>query len=127
MDVKQHRPGRVGAIRHMGGTSGEVPDQPAVHRAAAKLPLLCPLPGTRDIVQQPLELGTGEIGINQQPRFLLYSLYPAISLQLIADGSGAAALPDDGVAHRLTGCSVPQNGGLPLVGDAEGRDALGIN
>ena len=43
----------------------------------------------------------------------------------IAVFAGAAALPDDGVADGLPGLLVPDDGGLPLVGDADGGDVLG--
>lgn len=36
-----------------------------------------------------------------------------------------AALPNDGVAHRLTGVFIPHNGRFPLVGDANGGNVCG--
>ena len=38
-----------------------------------------------------------------------------------------AVLPDDRVAHRLSTAAVPNNRGLALVGDADGRDVRRVN
>ena len=37
---------------------------------AQQLPPLRPLPGAGDVVQQPLDLGAGEVGVDQKPRLL---------------------------------------------------------
>jgi hypothetical protein len=49
--------------------------------------------------------------------------WPAVA-QLGAEGGGAAVLPDDGAAERAAGVAVPDEGGLALVGDADGEDVL---
>jgi hypothetical protein len=46
-------------------------------------------------------------------------ILPALLDQLVAVFSGAAALPHNGVVHRLAGVAVPYDGGFPLVGDAD--------
>ena len=111
----------------MGPASGQVPDEPAVHRACQQLPPLCPLPGAGNMVQQPLQLRAGKIGIDQKARFLRHRLLQAVRLELVADGRRPAALPHDGVADRFSCAAVPQNGGLPLVGDAHGSNLLGVD
>ena len=127
MDVEQHGPGGVGVVRHVGRPAGEVPDEPAVHRAGAQLPPLRPLPGAGDVVQQPADLGAGEVGVDEQARPLRHQRPQALLLQFVAEGGGAAALPDDGVVDRLSRGPVPEDGGLPLVGDADGGDPLGVD
>ena len=47
--------------------------------------------------------------------------------QLVHDGGRAAALPDDGVVHRAAGGTLPQDGGLALVGDADARNVAGVH
>ena len=108
-------------------SAGQVPDEPGVHCPGTQLAPLRPLPGAGDVVQDPFDLGTGEIGVDQQARFLRHRFVQPIRLQPIADGGGPAALPHDGVAHRASGGTLPQDGGLPLVGDTQGRDLLGVD
>ena len=127
MDVEQHGAGCVGVVRHVDLASRQVPDEPGVHRTGAQFPLLRPLPHAGNVIQHPADLGAGEVGIDQQAGFLRHRLAKACRLQIIADGGGAAALPHDGVIHRLSGGAVPQDGGLPLVGDAQRGDFLGVD
>ena len=104
---------------------GEIPDQPGVHGAEQQLAPLGPGPGAGHIVQNPLDLGAGEVGVDEQAGFVPDIGGHAVGGQLIADGGGAAALPDDGVVHGFAGGLVPDNGGLPLVGDADAGDVRG--
>ena len=41
--------------------------------------------------------------------------------KLLAEIGGAAILPDNGVVNRLAGLAIPDDSGLALVGDANGR------
>ncbi len=107
--------------------AGEVPDEPAVHRAAAKLPGLRPAPQARHHVQKPAELRAGEVSVQQQSRLFRHRLLQPVGPEPVTDGRRPAALPDDGVIDRLPRPGVPHHGGLPLVGDADGSDALGID
>ncbi len=77
------------------------------------------------MVQQPLDLGAGKIGIKQQAGARGDHALLSGSLQPGADIGGAAVLPDDGGMDRLAGRTVPDQGRFPLVGDADGRDATG--
>ena len=49
----------------------------------------------------------------------------ALAPQFVAAAGRAPVLPDDGVGHRLPRGAVPQQRGLALVGDADGRDVAG--
>ena len=78
-----------------------------------------------DVVEQPGDLGGGEIRIEQQPGLGRRS--PARGRRarsVVAGVGGAAVLPDDGVVDRLAGRAVPDDRGLALVGDADGGDVL---
>ena len=127
MDVEEHGPGGVGVVCHMDLSAGEVPDEPAVHGACPQVSALRPAADAGDVVQQPADLRAGEIGIDQKACFLRHRLSQPLRLQPVAEGGGAAALPDNGVVDRLAGPGVPQNSGLPLVGDADGGDLLGVD
>ena len=125
VDVEQHGAGGVGIVRHMGFAAGELPDEPGLHGAEQQLAPLRPRPDARHILQNPAQLGAGKIGVDDQTGLAPEFLHQSFFLQLVAIRTGAAALPDDGAAHRLAGFSVPDDGGLPLVGDADGGNVGG--
>ena len=62
---------------------------------------------------------SGEVGVDQQARGGLDALLQPPALQLLAELRRPAALPDDGVVYRPAGGLVPEDGSLPLVGDAD--------
>ena len=106
---------------------GQIPDEPGIHRAGAQLAPLRPLPDAGDVIQDPFDLRTGKVSVDQQAGLVRHRLGPAIGLELVTDGGGAAALPHDGVVYRPPGGPLPQDGSLPLVSDAQGRDLLGVD
>ena len=120
VDIEQHGAAGVGIIRHVGAS--QPPDEPRLHRAEQQLALLRPLSCAGHVVQYPADLGGGEIGVDQQSGGGLYPLAESPALQLLAQLRRAAALPHDGVVHRLAGSLVPDDGGFPLVGDADTGD-----
>ncbi len=79
-----------------------------------------------DIVEDPADLGAGEIGVEQQAGLGGEQRFEAICLQLRAQWRGAPVLPDDGVVDRLAGLAVPDQRRLALVGDADGGDAEAV-
>ena len=117
VDIKEHGAGGVGIVRHMG--AGQLPDEPRFHRAEQQVPPVRLFPGAGDVIQHPADLGGGEVGVDQQAGGGLDALLQPLALQLLAQLRRAAALPHDGVVHRPAGGLVPENGGLPLVGDAD--------
>ena len=122
MNIKEHGPGRIGIIGHVNAALGQVPDQPGVHGAKKELSPLCPFPGSLHVIQDPRDLAPGEISVGNEAGALPYLLLPAVRLQLLNPVRGPAALPDNGIVHRLPGILIPDNGRLPLVGDANSRD-----
>ena len=68
VDVIEHGAGGVGVVRGVDGAAGELPEEPGVHSAEEDLPLPGPLPGAGDLVQDPLDLGGGEVGVRYQAR-----------------------------------------------------------
>ena len=120
VDVKEHGAGAVGIIRNM--LAGEVPDEPAVHRAAQQLAPLGPGPGAGNVIQNPGDLGAGKISVDQKTGGLADVVPDAALRQTLAFLRRAAALPDDGVHNGFSGVLFPDHGGLPLVGDADGGD-----
>src|SRR5690606_21220071 len=82
------------------------------------------LPGPLDVVEDPLDLGTGEVGGQGQAADRLVLVRTLVATELGDDLGGAGVLPDDGVVHRLAGVLVPHHRGLALVGDAHRGDVL---
>ena len=74
------------------------------------------------MVENPANLGGGEVGVDGQAGLLGEFRFQPASLQRIAEMSGAPALPDDSVADRLSGGALPDYCGFPLV-----RNAYGVN
>ena len=111
----------------MGLSPGQVPEQPAVHRAADQLSPLGPGSGTGDLIQQPPVFCPGEIGVRQQARPGADGLGIALLLQPGAKLSRPAALPDNGVAHRLSRALFPEQRRLSLVGQTHRGDLTGAD
>ena len=121
VDVEKHGARGIGVVGHMHAALGHVPDQPGVDGPEQQLPLLRLFTGAGHIVQDPLDLGAGEIGVQQQAGIFPHVFLKAFVLaQFVADLRGAAALPDDGVVHGLARILLPDHRGLALVGDADG-------
>ena len=107
---------------------------PPVSRQSRKLSMVpkASSPGLRrraravDVVEQPGDLGGGEIRIEQQPGLGGDLRLRGRRARSARTGvGGAAVLPDDGVVDRLAGRAVPDDRGLALVGDADAGDVAG--
>ena len=122
VDVEKHGTRCVSDIGDMGCATGQTPDQPRVHITKAQLTHLSTLACTRYVVKDPLDLGTAEVSINDQSGLLTNFVDEALSLQLVAVLCGTAILPYDSMVDRLLGVDVPDDGGLTLIGNADGGD-----
>ena len=78
-----------------------------------------------DIVEQPGDLGGGEIGIEQQTGLGRDRRLVPRPFQRPAHIGRAPVLPDDGAVDGLASAPVPDDAGLALVGDADGGDVAG--
>ena len=124
-DVVEHGAGGVGVVGDVDPPPGQIPDQPGVNVAEEQLAPLRLCPGSGHMVQNPANLGGGEVGVQHHAAFAADLLRPALGRQLVAELGRAAALPHNGVVHRLAGGLVPDHGGLPLVGNANGGHVPG--
>jgi hypothetical protein len=109
---------------HCVHASGEVPQHPAVGVAEDEVPRLGLLTGALDVVQNPLDLGPGEVGGERQPDLLLEPVRTPLARQFIHDGLGPGVLPHDCVVDRLAGGPVPDHRCFALVGDADGGNVV---
>ena len=124
VDVEHHRPAGVGVVGHVDLAAGQLPDEPRLHRAEQQVAALGTRAHAGHVVQDPLELCGREVGVDDQPGLLPDQVGQAAGLQLVAVLACAAALPDNGVVDRLAGVTVPDDGRLALVRDADGGDVL---
>jgi len=76
------------------------------------------------MVQEPRELGAGEVGIEQQAGDSGHLGLQAALAEPLADAGRTAVLPDHRLVDRLAGRPVPEDHRLALVGDADGGDFL---
>ena len=127
MNIKHHRPGSVGVIGREDLPARQLPHQPGVYRPKTKLPFFRPLPRTRNLIENPGNLGRREIGVNQQTCRLADILPPALFFQLFAQWCCPAALPNNCVIDRAASALFPNNRRLPLIGDPDGGDLLRFN
>src|SRR5690606_12629568 len=110
MDVVEQGARGVGVVGDVGLALGHLPHQPAIDCAEQQLTAPRTLTAALDVIENPLELGPGEIGIDDQPRGFTDMVEHAVALELLADRRALAALPDDGVMDRPTAGLVPDNG-----------------
>ena len=125
--VEEHGARAVGVVRDVLPPAGEVPDEPGVHGAEDELAALGTLARARHVFEYPAYLGAGKVGVDEQARLVPYVGADALGGQPVAEGRGPAALPDDGVVDGIARGAVPDEGGLALVGDADGGDVRGLD
>ncbi len=111
-------------IRDVPLSAGEFPDKPCVHGSKQHIPVLSPLADARDMIQDPGDFRGTETGVDWQTGFV--PDYGSISLFFppAADAGTLPGLPANGFIHRQPGVSVPENGGFPLAGDANGGNLI---
>ena len=85
-------------------------------------PVPSALPGARNMVEQPFDLWWRKSRRRYADRCSAEHIPRSRRPAFFRTGGGAPALPDDGVINRAAGFPVPDDGGFPLVGDADGGD-----
>ena len=69
MNIEDHGSGRVRVIRDMRRSLGQLVDQPGIHRAKTKLPLLGQLPDAGNVLQNPADFCAGEVRVDDEACF----------------------------------------------------------
>ena len=105
----------------------QVPQDPAVGVAEEQVAGLGALTSTLDVVENPLDLGAGEVGGQTEATDLAEAVRPLVTLELLDDVGGAHVLPDDRVIDGLAGVLIPHDGGLTLVGDTDGGKVVAVD
>ena len=111
----------------MSRAAGQTPDEPRVYITKAQLTHLCTLACARYVVKDPLDLGTAEVCVDNQSGLLTNFVDETLSLELVAVLCGTAILPYDSMVDRLLGVDVPDDGGLTLIGNADGGDIQAVD
>ena len=124
MNIEEQGARGVGVVGDVNLAAGEFPDQPAINGAEQQLAFACALSAAFDVIENPLELGAGEVGVGDQPCRFLDVVFQSVTLELLTDFGAAAALPDNRVVDRAAGFFFPYDGGFPLIGDADGRNLI---
>ena len=119
MDIEQHGARGVGGVGAVDLAAGQTPEQEAVYGAETQLIALGARACARHIVQNPAQLGCGEVGVDQQSGALADHRLMAGGLEFGTVAGGAAILPDNGAIEQLAAGGVPHQGGFALVGDAD--------
>ena len=112
--------GDVGDVDTAVRAAGHVPQHPGVHVAEQQVALVGLLASALDVVEDPLDLGAGEVGGQRQADLVLVLVGTLGAAEFLDDLVGAGVLPDDRVVDGLAGVLVPDDRGLTLVGDADG-------
>ena len=68
VDVVEERPARVRGVRRVHGAARELPDEPRVDRPERELPAGGPRPRAGHVVEEPLQLRPGEVGVEDEAR-----------------------------------------------------------
>ncbi len=126
VDVVEQGARRVGGVGGVDLAAGQPPQQEAVDRAESELAFVGAGAGAGDIVEDPAQLGAGEIGVEDQPGLGADLVLIALRLQLGAEFRGPAILPHDRLVDRFPGRAVPHHHRLALVGDADRLDRAAI-
>ena len=121
-DVEEERAAGVGDVGHE--RAGEAGDKIGVDGAEAHLAGLGLRPQPIHGVEEPGELGAGEVRVEQEAGFAADHILVPVTLQLGAIVGGAAILPDDGAVGGLQRFGIPHRDGFALVGDADGGNIL---
>src|SRR4030095_5303466 len=101
-----------------------MPHEPGIDRAESKLAALGTRTRVRHMIQEPGDLGTAEVRIDDETRLLAHQVFGTSLPQFIAQRCRAAVLPDDRIVQRQTALPVPQNGGFALIGDTHCHEVL---
>ena len=117
------RVGGVGGVRAAVAAAGELPQHPRVDRAEGEVGVVG-REGEVAVAKEPGRLRGAEVRVEDEAGRGAHQREVAGGDELLAEGRGAAVLPDDGAVERLAGGAVERYEGLALVGDADGGDLL---
>ena len=111
---------RVGHVHRI--AAGHFPKQPRVDGAKEQFAGFGAFANAGHVVEDPRDFRRGEISVEQQAGAFSNFLFMTGGAKVVAGFRGAAVLPDDGVVNGLASLAIPNDGGFPLIRDAERRN-----
>src|SRR3546814_15275881 len=112
-------------FRSVHPAAGEAPQQEAVDGAEGELAALGTLARARHGVEQPGDLGAGEVGVEQQGGALPHQGFGTPGPKLLAEPGGAAVTPDGRLVEGCTCGAVTDPRRLAQAGDSDGGGPRG--
>ena len=103
----------------------QIPDEPGIDRAEGEFAPVGLFAGARNMIQQPANLASGKVRIDDKSGFVFDQFSLASFFQAFAEISRAPILPNDCVVNGRAGFAVPDNRGFSLVGDPESGHIFG--
>ena len=98
---------------------GQFPNQPGLHGSKQQFAPICPFSGSFHMIQDPLHLRTGKIGIDHKTCFLLKHLGKTFFFQAVTIFRSPPALPDNRIVYRFSGIFIPHDRSFSLVGNSD--------
>jgi len=120
VDIEEEGARGITDVGDVQSAGGEVPRQPAVDGAAGEFAGNGALAGAGDVIEEPGELGAGEVGIEDEAGLFGEERLQSFVAQSFTERGGAAVLPDDSVVKGEAAATLPEKDGFALVGDADG-------
>ena len=124
-NIEKHGTRSIAGISDVLASAGEIPNEPGIDGAKGEFSAFGFGLGIGNVVENPLQLCSRKIGVNNEAGLATNRSRQASRSQLIARFRGAAILPDNRIADRFAGGAIPNNGCLALIGDSNGRDVAG--
>ena len=73
-----------------------------------------------NIFKKPAQLQAAEVGAQRQSGLRTEAVLPALAGEARDIFGNPRVLPNNRIRNRLAGLALPKDGGLPLIGDADG-------
>ena len=101
--------------------SGQVPEEKRIDISEQQLASGRSFPCAGNILEQPTQLQTAEVRAQRQSSLRTEAALPAFPGEELDIFRNPRVLPNNRIGNRLAGFALPQDGGLPLIRDADRR------
>ncbi len=99
--------------------AGQVPKEKCINISEKQLARGCHFPSARNILQQPTQFQAAEISAQRQSRLWPEPVLTAVAGETRDIFRYPRVLPNDGIRNRFARFALPEDGSLPLIGDAD--------